>query len=142
MIVNVGVTKEARFVDKMIALEKHGDYAVEDVDGEGKMRPVEQVHLTGFDTLVRLLDGKYYPPEHTLRPLEGLFERHRVRVTRRVDDAWWVILFWSICAGLNFDLGAEILYALWSHHLMFDIIIDMLIKMLLLGEGQTPRTSI
>ena len=102
IIVDVGVTKEARFVDKMAALEKYGDYGFD--DGEGKRRPAEQVHLTGFDTLVRLLDVKYYPPEHSLRPLEGLFERHRVRVTRRVDDAWWVISFLSVTSGLLCEL--------------------------------------
>lgn len=49
---------------------------------------MEQVHLTGYDTLIRLLDIRYYPPHHTLQPLEGLLEKHRVRVTRRTDDAW------------------------------------------------------
>lgn len=81
VIVDVGVTKEARFMDKAKVLEEQPDYR----DGE---TPVEQIHLTGYDTLIRLLDTKYYPPDHTLRPLEGLFERHRVRATRRTDDAW------------------------------------------------------
>lgn len=81
VIVDVGVTKEARFVDKSKVLEEHEDYG-------GGEQPVEQVHLTGYDTLIRLLDTKYYPPDHTLQPLEGLFEKHRVRVTRRTDDAW------------------------------------------------------
>lgn len=86
IVIDVGVTKQARFVDKTAALEKCWDYMFEDAGGV--RRPVEQVHLTGFDTLIRLLDIKYYPPEHSLKALEGLFERHRVRVTRRVDDAW------------------------------------------------------
>lgn len=86
VVVDVGVTKEARFVDKASVIEKYWDYTY--VDTEGVRRPVEQVHLTGFDTLVRLLDTKYYAPDHTLQPLEGLFEKHRVRVTRRTDDAW------------------------------------------------------
>ena len=85
VVVDVGVTKKARFVDKARVIEECGDYSA--IDGGGK-RPIEQVHLTGFDTLVRLLDIKYYPPNHTLAPLEGLFEKHRVRVTRRTDDAW------------------------------------------------------
>jgi len=81
VIVDVGVTKEARFIDKAMALEEQADYR----EGE---KPMEQVHLTGYDTMIRLLDTRYYPPDHTLQPLEGLFEKHRVRVTRRTDDAW------------------------------------------------------
>ena len=84
VLVDVGVTKKARFVDKARAIEECEIYAPCD-DGGGT---VEQVHLTGFDTLIRLLDTKYYPPDHTLAPLEGLFEKHRVRVTRRTGDAW------------------------------------------------------
>jgi hypothetical protein len=30
---------------------------------------LEQVHLTGYDTLIRIFNSKYYPPEHTLKPL-------------------------------------------------------------------------
>ena len=81
VLVDVGVTKQARFVDKASAIEECEAYAI-----SGKT--VEQVHLTGFDTLIRLLDTKYYPPDYTLVPLEGLFEKHRVRVTRRTGDAW------------------------------------------------------
>lgn len=86
VVVDVGVTKKARFVDKARVIEECGDYS--SIDDEGGKKPVEQVHLTGFDTLVRLLDIKYYPPDHTLAPLEELFEKHRVRVTRRTGDAW------------------------------------------------------
>lgn len=86
IVVDVGVTKKARFVDKARAIEECGDFS--SVDDEGGKTPVEQVHLTGFDTLVRLLDVKYYPPDHNLAPLEELFEKHRVRVTRRTGDAW------------------------------------------------------
>ncbi|KAL2041171.1 hypothetical protein N7G274_006115 [Stereocaulon virgatum] len=80
VIVDVGVTKEARFIDKAKVLEQQEEYS--------DPGPVEQVHLTGYDTLIRLLDTNYYPPDHTLKPLEGLLEKHRVRVTRRTDDAW------------------------------------------------------
>lgn len=86
IVVDVGVTKKARFVDKARVIEECGDYC--SVDDEGEKEPIEQVHLTGFDTLVRLLDIKYYPPNHTLAPLEELFEKNRVRVTRRTGDAW------------------------------------------------------
>lgn len=86
VIVDVGVTKEARFIDKARILEAQEEYAGHDNDDTAKL--VEQVHLIGFDTLIRLLDPKYYPPKHTLEPLEDLFKKHRVRVTRRTDDAW------------------------------------------------------
>ena len=86
VIVDVGVTKEARFVNKARVLENCDAYSYS--DDERQRKPVEQVHLIGYDTLIRLLDTKYYPPTHTLAPLEGLFEKHRVRVTRREDDGW------------------------------------------------------
>ena len=86
LIVDVGVTKEARFIDKARILEAQEEYKNHDDDDTAKL--VEQIHLIGFDTLIRLLDTKYYPPKHTLEPLEDLFKKHRVRVTRRTDDAW------------------------------------------------------
>ena len=86
VIVDVGVTKEARFIDKARTLEAQEEYIGH---GNGNTaKPFEQVHLIGFDTLIRLLDTKYYPPKHTLEPLEDLFKKHRVRVTRRTADAW------------------------------------------------------
>ena len=86
VVVDVGVTKQARFVDKARAIEECGAYS--SIDDDGGKTTFEQVHLTGFDTLVRLLDTKYYPPTYTLAPLGELFEKHRVRVTRRTGDAW------------------------------------------------------
>ena len=86
VIVDVGVTKEARFIDKARILEAQEEYT--DHDNNDTAKTVEQVHLIGFDTLIRLLDTKYYPPKHNLEPLEDLFAKHRVRVTRRTDDAW------------------------------------------------------
>ena len=86
VVVDVGVTKKARFVDKASAIEECEIYAISDDAGE--RQSCEQVHLTGYDTLIRLLNTKYYPPDYTLAPLKGLFEKHRVRVTRRTGDAW------------------------------------------------------
>ena len=80
MTVDIGVTKLPMFVDKVREIESSGVY--------GKGKDVEQVHLVGYDTLIRLLDAKYYPPDHTLGSLGALFGRHRVRVTRRDDDQW------------------------------------------------------
>ena len=86
LIIDIGVTAKGRFIDKAKILERQEEYMNRDINGT--VKPVEQVHLIGYDTLVRLLDTKYYPPDHTLQPLEGLFEKHRVRVTRRTGDAW------------------------------------------------------
>ncbi|KAI9877715.1 MAG: hypothetical protein M1830_003027 [Pleopsidium flavum] len=76
--VDVGVTTEPYFNDKAAAID----------DSRAYDPPPEQVHLTGFDTLVRLLNPKYYPPEHTLTPLEPFLGRHRVRVTYRTGADW------------------------------------------------------
>ena len=48
----------------------------------------EQVYLTGYDTLIRLLDPKYYPPEYRLDVLEPFMSRNRLRVTYRADASW------------------------------------------------------
>jgi len=81
VVVDVGVTKSPLYLDKATALDRSGQYG--DVDSGP-----EQVHLTGFDSLIRLLDPKYYPPNHSLHPLQTLFSKHRIRATRRTDDQW------------------------------------------------------
>lgn len=97
--VDVGITKKPYFHDKAIAIEESGYYS----DEKTREQP-QQVHLLGFDSLIRLLDTKYYPPEHTLDPVNALFERHRVRVTRRTedDDKWGSIVqqdqYWEALA--------------------------------------------
>lgn len=72
--IDIAITKHARFLDKSFELAKHYPNA-------------EQTFLTGFDTLIRLLDTKYYPPAHTLEPLDGFFGSNRVRCTLR-DGGW------------------------------------------------------
>lgn len=81
VVIDVGVTKSPLYLEKAAVLDASGQYG--DVDNGP-----EQVHLTGFDSLIRLLDPKYYPPDHTLHPLQSLFSKHRIRVTRRTDDQW------------------------------------------------------
>ncbi|KAL9004871.1 MAG: hypothetical protein Q9188_002332 [Gyalolechia gomerana] len=85
LAVDVGITKKPYFHDKAISIEESGYYA----DAKTGEQP-QQVHLLGFDSLIRLLDTTYYPPAHTLEPVNALFERHRIRVTRRTedDDKW------------------------------------------------------
>jgi len=43
--------------------------------------------LTGFDTLIRILNPKYYPPSHTLHSLQPFLAQHRLRVTYRADSS-------------------------------------------------------
>lgn len=81
VVVDVGVTKSPLYLDKATVLDRSGQYG--DVDSGP-----EQVHLAGFDTLVRLFDPRYYPPNHSLHPLQSLFSKHRIRATRRTDDQW------------------------------------------------------
>ncbi|KAJ5569875.1 uncharacterized protein N7459_009305 [Penicillium hispanicum] len=76
--IDIGVTKKPYFVDKASSIEASGCYPT----------PLEQVHLTGYDTLIRIFNAKYYPPDHTLQPLSPLFSQHRLRVTFRPSDEW------------------------------------------------------
>ncbi|KKA21526.1 hypothetical protein T310_4484 [Rasamsonia emersonii CBS 393.64] len=76
--IDIGVTKKPYFVDKATAIEASGVYP----------SSLEQIHLTGYDTLIRIFNPKYYPPEYNLRPLEPFLTRHRLRVMMRPDDEW------------------------------------------------------
>jgi len=77
--IDIGITKHPFFASKALAIEHE----------TGIYPPgMQQVHLTGFDTLARILDPKYYPPEHTLAPLVPFLAKHRLRVTYRTGDQW------------------------------------------------------
>jgi len=76
--VDIAVTKHPYFTDKAKSIEESKAYPTETI----------QVHLTGFDTLIRILDPKYYPPDRTLRPLEPFLSKHRLRVAYRIDADW------------------------------------------------------
>lgn len=76
--IDIGVTKKPYFVDKASSISGSGIYPTQ----------VEQIHLTGYDTLIRIMNTKYYPPDHTLRSLTPLFAQHRLRVTMRTGDEW------------------------------------------------------
>ncbi|RAK86655.1 cytidylyltransferase [Aspergillus costaricaensis CBS 115574] len=77
-VIDIGVTKKPYFVDKAAEIERAGIYS----------SSLEQVHLTGYDTLIRIFNPKYYPPEHTLQPLGPFLSQHRLRVTMRPDSDW------------------------------------------------------
>ncbi|KAH8155845.1 uncharacterized protein LAJ45_00857 [Morchella importuna] len=84
--VDVALTKHARFLDKASALRSEYTGAH------------EFVFLTGFDTLVRIFDPRYYPEaEHRLDGLSAFFERGVVWCMfregegyggRREQEAW------------------------------------------------------
>lgn len=76
--VDIAVTKKPYFVDKAAEIESAGVYPAS----------LEQVHLTGYDTLIRIFNPKYYPPTHTLQPLGPFLSKHRLRVTMRPGDEW------------------------------------------------------
>lgn len=76
--IDIALTKHPYFIDKASAITSSGAYPPQ----------VTQLHLIGYDTLIRLLDPKYYPPTHTLAPLEPFLGKHRLRVTYRTDADW------------------------------------------------------
>ncbi|EKD13677.1 cytidylyltransferase family protein [Drepanopeziza brunnea f. sp. 'multigermtubi' MB_m1] len=77
--IDIGLTKLPYFADKALHISPSEAYPLQDT---------EQVHLIGYDTLVRCLDTKYYPPAHTLAPLQPFLAKHKLRVTYRADDEW------------------------------------------------------
>lgn len=81
--VDIGVTKEPYFIDKATSIDESGVYTPTSPNPETHF---EQVHLTGFDTLIRIFTAKYYPNhDPPLSALEPFLTRHRVRATVRVD---------------------------------------------------------
>jgi nicotinamide-nucleotide adenylyltransferase len=76
--IDIGLTTLPYFTSKSTAIVESGAYP---------SNPTH-IHLVGFDTLIRLLDPKYYPPTLTLSPLAPFFSHHRVRVTSRPGASW------------------------------------------------------
>ncbi|KAM5434155.1 putative nicotinamide-nucleotide adenylyltransferase [Microsporum canis] len=77
-VIDIGVTKHPYFMDKAVA-----------ITGDGSVYPkeIEQVHLTGYDTLVRIFEPKYYA-DGNLGVLDPFFSLHRLRVTLRTGADW------------------------------------------------------
>ena len=73
--VDVGVTKKPFYMDKAVAIDDAGVYG-----------GAQQVHITGYDTIVRIFNAKYYPEESGLRVLEPFLGKHRLRVCYRIGD--------------------------------------------------------
>lgn len=72
--VDVAVTKHPFFMDKAMSIDKAEIYG-----------DAQQVHLTGYDTIIRIFNSKYYPKDQKLRVLEPFLSRHRLRVCYRVS---------------------------------------------------------
>lgn len=79
--VDLAVTTEPYFSSKSDAVAGSDFYG-------GGHAGVEQVYLTGFDTLIRIFDPKYYPDRSMGRALEPLFSHSRLRITMRTDADW------------------------------------------------------
>jgi nicotinamide-nucleotide adenylyltransferase len=81
--IDIGVTKKPFFVDKAKAIHESNYHWV---PGTKTSEVTQQVHLTGFDTLLRILTPKYYPDhDPPLTALEPFLKHHKVRTTIRVD---------------------------------------------------------
>jgi nicotinamide-nucleotide adenylyltransferase len=79
--VDLAVTTEPYFHSKSEAI------AADDFYGHGT-GGVEQIYLTGFDTLIRIFDPKYYPDDSMRRALDPFFSHAGLRVTMRTDADW------------------------------------------------------
>ncbi|PBP18892.1 cytidylyltransferase family protein [Diplocarpon rosae] len=77
--IDIGLTTLPYFADKYQHISPSEQYPLQET---------EQVHLIGYDTLVRCFDTKYYPPQYTLGPLQSFLKKHKLRVTYRTDDMW------------------------------------------------------
>ncbi|KAI1851786.1 hypothetical protein JX266_003248 [Neoarthrinium moseri] len=84
--VDIAVTTEPYFHSKSGAVAA-SDFYRGSGDGGGEAAP-EQVYLTGFDTLIRVFDPKYYPDNSMRRALDPFLTRSRLRVTMRTDADW------------------------------------------------------
>ncbi len=78
-VIDVALTTCPYFHDKAEMIATHGLYTSPHANA-----PIEQVHVVGFDTLIRIFDPKYYPPDHTLDPLAPFLAHHRLRVIYRL----------------------------------------------------------
>lgn len=76
--VDIALIAAPYFHDKARIIEESGIYPED----------VEQVHLTGYDTLIRFLNPKYYPPKHDLSPLTPFLAKHKLRVSYRAGGEW------------------------------------------------------
>lgn len=75
--VDIGVAKQPYFHEKSAAIASSGAYSSD----------TQQTFLAGYDTLIRILNPKYYP-EGMQTSLDPFFERAKLRVVMRTDGDW------------------------------------------------------
>ncbi|TGO26890.1 hypothetical protein BPAE_0051g00250 [Botrytis paeoniae] len=73
--IDIGLTSLPYFHDKSAAIEASSLYPPS----------TTHIHCTGYDTLIRVFNPKYYPPTHDLSPLIPFLSNHKLRVTYRID---------------------------------------------------------
>ncbi|KAI1106360.1 Nucleotidylyl transferase [Jackrogersella minutella] len=81
--VDIAVTTEPYFHAKNSAVASSDFY-----QGTEKAEPIEQVYLTGFDTVIRIFNPKYYLDGSMAKVLDPFFAHSRLRVTMRTDAEW------------------------------------------------------
>lgn len=84
-VIDIGITKEPYFIDKATSIAQSNLYTSSSPNPEDE---VEQVHITGFDTLTRIFTSRYYPKHNPpLSALEPFMSRHRIHATIRVESS-------------------------------------------------------
>lgn len=96
--IDVALTTQPYFHEKSAAIAQSDFYSTPQSD---RREDMEQVILAGYDTLIRILDPKYYGPPTSAaqvitsdnttpiqKALGPFFSRARLRVTLRTDDEW------------------------------------------------------
>ncbi|KAI1275703.1 hypothetical protein F5Y07DRAFT_163101 [Xylaria sp. FL0933] len=91
--VDIAVTTEPYFHAKAQAIATSPFYQGEEDLDEGAVSidnavDSDQVYLTGYDTLIRIFNPKYYPDDSMKASLDPFFAHARLRVTMRTDDDW------------------------------------------------------
>lgn len=107
--IDIGLIKQPYFHDKAAAVDGSKVYSGEP----------QQVHLIGYDTLIRIFNAKYYPPDHSLCILQPFLSRHRLRAVYRADDKWGNRheqnqYVQDIADGKRLAEGAQ---RAWAHHI-------------------------
>lgn len=90
--VDIAVTTEPYFHAKARAIAAsafyHGVKGADTAEGTVNRVVAEQVYLTGYDTLIRIFNPKYYPDDSMRTALDPFFAHAGLRVTMRTDDEW------------------------------------------------------
>ncbi|KAI1160057.1 hypothetical protein F5B18DRAFT_634326 [Nemania serpens] len=90
--VDIAVTTEPYFHAKARAIASsafyHGVEGADTVEVAALVVVTEQVYLTGYDTLIRIFNPKYYPGDSMKTALDPFFAHAGLLVTMRTDDDW------------------------------------------------------